>query len=337
MSTSCLAHMVSAITSLHFGNTFNGEDGRTQGSYLQGAVRGPKSRWGCTVASEAGDETLRFWNVFPRPPEPAPNANIGPFGKGSLLYFGKASEAMDYFPFMGCTPLIAMNPADFLLDLANGNVNDISAPSELKEKVQVGNAEAETCNGKPSVSVAQEDYFGGNQILTTQRFATPDNKKAEDVGLRSDLRFFKPENIVKENQRVTYTTYISASFCLPAKGVIPLHNHPGMTVFSKLLLGQMHMKFYDWVDPEVSHNLLHHPSQSPCDTSVLYPTSGGNIHEFTAIIPCAVLDVLGPPYSNEDGSDCSYYRDHPYAAFPNEESSKVKKKMIVTLRMVGRN
>ncbi|XP_027359364.1 plant cysteine oxidase 2-like [Abrus precatorius] len=173
-----------------------------------------------------------------------------------------------------------------------------------------------------------------------------DNMKPEDVGLRSDLQFFKPENIVKENQRVTYTTihrcenFSLCIFFLPAKGVIPLHNHPGMTVFSKLLLGQMHIKSYDWVDPEVSHNLLHQqPSQlrlarlkannvftAPCDTSVLYPKSGGNIHEFTAITPCAVLDVLGPPYSKEDGRDCSYYRDHPYAAFPTADGESAKAK-----------
>lgn len=57
---------------------------------------------------------------------------------------------------------------------------------------------------------------------------------------------------------------------------------------------------------------------APCDTSVLYPTTGGNIHEFTAITPCAVLDVIGPPYSKEDGRDCSYYKDYPYNAFPSE-------------------
>ncbi|RDX77220.1 ABC transporter G family member 22 [Mucuna pruriens] len=77
-------------------------------------------------------------------------------GKGSLLYFGKASEAMNYFHSIGCSPLISMNPAEFLLDLANGNINDVSLPSELEDRVQIGNAEAETQNGKPSPAVVHE-------------------------------------------------------------------------------------------------------------------------------------------------------------------------------------
>ncbi|KAG5252972.1 ABC transporter family protein [Salix suchowensis] len=77
-------------------------------------------------------------------------------GKGSLLYFGKASEAMLYFSSIGCSPLIAMNPAEFLLDLANGNINDVSVPSELEDKVQIGNSKAETTNGKPSPAVVHE-------------------------------------------------------------------------------------------------------------------------------------------------------------------------------------
>lgn len=77
-------------------------------------------------------------------------------GKGSLLYFGKASEAMVYFSSIGCSPLIAMNPAEFLLDLANANINDISVPSELEDKVQMENSETETRNGKPSPAVVHE-------------------------------------------------------------------------------------------------------------------------------------------------------------------------------------
>ncbi|XVF30733.1 hypothetical protein REPUB_Repub16aG0083900 [Reevesia pubescens] len=167
-----------------------------------------------------------------------------------------------------------------------------------------------------------------------------DKMKPEDVGLSRDLQFFKATGAVKGTPRVTTSTIYQCDefslciFFLPATAVIPLHNHPEMTVFSKLLLGKMHIKSYDWVDPLNSMP----PSQcavrlarlkvdsiftAPCDTSVLYPTTGGNIHEFTAITPCAVLDVLGPPYSKVHDRDCSYYKDIPYSAFSNGERRSV--------------
>ncbi|XP_073318104.1 ABC transporter G family member 22-like isoform X1 [Primulina huaijiensis] len=77
-------------------------------------------------------------------------------GKGSLLYFGKASEALVYFTTIGYSPLIAMNPAEFMLDLANGNVTDISIPSEFQDRVQMGNFKAETKSGKIDPAVIQE-------------------------------------------------------------------------------------------------------------------------------------------------------------------------------------
>ncbi|KAL7197938.1 hypothetical protein ACSBR2_020460 [Camellia fascicularis] len=99
----------------------------------------------------------------------------------------------------------------------------------------------------------------------------------------------------------------------------------------------MHIKAYDWVDPVNSDDSVQ-PSQprlarlkadsvftAPCGMSVLYPTSGGNIHAFTAITSCVVLDVMGPPYSKDDGRDCSYYRDTPYNALSNGEKNTVAK------------
>ncbi|WOK91746.1 plant cysteine oxidase 2-like [Canna indica] len=156
-----------------------------------------------------------------------------------------------------------------------------------------------------------------------------DKMRAQDVGLSTDILFFKAKNTSKRTPRITYSTIYQCDnfsiciFFLPPRAVIPLHNHPGMTVFSKLLLGSMHIKSYDWVDPNASCNptsserlrpaklVVDSDFTAPCNTSVLYPTTGGNIHTFTAITPCAVLDVLGPPYSNEDGRDITYYRDYP--------------------------
>ncbi|XVF18933.1 hypothetical protein REPUB_Repub11eG0066300 [Reevesia pubescens] len=53
--------------------------------------------------------------------------------EGNPLYFGQGSAAMDYFSSIGYVPSVAMNPSDFLLDLANG----VTLDESLKEQTLV--------------------------------------------------------------------------------------------------------------------------------------------------------------------------------------------------------
>ncbi|XP_022750617.1 plant cysteine oxidase 2-like isoform X2 [Durio zibethinus] len=174
-----------------------------------------------------------------------------------------------------------------------------------------------------------------------------------NIGLTPRMPCFSPPSY----QRAPPITYLHIHecekfsmgiFCLPPSGVLPLHNHPGMTVFSKLLFGTMHIKSYDWV-VDVSSNAsavvtpseMQHPAvrlakvkvdsdlTAPCNTSILYPADGGNMHCFTAVTACAVLDVLGPPYSDPEGRHCAYYYDYPFTKLsvdgvtvPEEEKDK---------------
>ncbi|KAL9323433.1 hypothetical protein ACSQ67_008290 [Phaseolus vulgaris] len=179
-----------------------------------------------------------------------------------------------------------------------------------------------------------------------------DGIRPEDVGLRPDMPYFR----TSASQRVPKIQYLHiyecekfsmGIFCLPPSGVIPLHNHPGMTVFSKLLFGTMHIKSYDWVVdmPPESPKIINPPENqapemrlakikvdadftAPCNPSILYPEDGGNMHCFTAVTACAFLDVLGPPYSDSEGRHCTYYHNFPFSNFsvdglsiPEEEKS----------------
>lgn len=103
------------------------------------------------------------------------------------------------------------------------------------------------------------------------------------------------------------------------------HDHPEMVVLSKLLYGSVRVKSYDWVTPPppcsrksglarvVAADEVRH---APCKTSVLFPRSGGNMHAFTAVTPCAILDVLTPPYSEELGRPSTYFNDIPIPSLP---------------------
>ncbi|XP_073010031.1 plant cysteine oxidase 1-like [Typha latifolia] len=169
-----------------------------------------------------------------------------------------------------------------------------------------------------------------------------DDMNPMDVGIDglSDARSLEEESSLRSpdglilGQAVSQITYVHVHecddfsigiFCFPAGATFPLHDHPHMVVLSKLLYGSLLMKSYDWA---TTPNCYPRKSglakmvaedrvlEAPCKASVLFSRSGGNIHSFTALTPCAILDVLAPPYSEQFDRPSTYFAEIPIPSLP---------------------
>ncbi|VFQ89238.1 unnamed protein product [Cuscuta campestris] len=111
--------------------------------------------------------------------------------EGSTLYFGKGCEVMNYFSGIGFSPSVSMNPSDFLLDLANGVLDDDPSSSRnpaqvketlvsafkanlkgaLKEELQRETPLHDSNEVSPSSSHEEEKHFNGWSIPWREQFS----------------------------------------------------------------------------------------------------------------------------------------------------------------------
>ncbi|KAI3975895.1 hypothetical protein MKX01_011789 [Papaver californicum] len=80
--------------------------------------------------------------------------------EGNPLYFGNGNETMDYFAGIGFFPSVTMNPADFLLDLANGvHMDEMDMGKRKKVKQQLISAYKINLDDK-----VKRDIMGGELL-----------------------------------------------------------------------------------------------------------------------------------------------------------------------------
>ena len=116
-------------------------------------------------------------------------------------------------------------------------------------------------------------------------------------------------------------------FILPPNQSLPLHDHPNMSVLSKILRGSMKIKAFSKSNLQNNNYIVSVDEIRNMNTPAwcLTPTDS-NIHEFTSLggdnnnnESCVILDLLLPPYL-EGRRDCTYYNSE----VSNDDKWKLK-------------
>mmetsp|Transcript_15783 Transcript_15783/g.24556 ORF Transcript_15783/g.24556 Transcript_15783/m.24556 type:complete len:271 (+) Transcript_15783:385-1197(+) len=184
-------------------------------------------------------------------------------------------------------------------------------------------------------------HFTGPGRLTTEGIdevgKLMNQMQATDVGL-----IMKDENLtnIEFVDVIDNDDFTVGIFLIPKGQRLPLHDHPGMTVLSKVLFGTLKVNSFDKAEYSRPIEEKDFNEPFPCvvrnaselvtvhgKCKILHPTSGGNLHEFIAHTDCGVLDVLAPPYDFDGGRPCNYFSivkpdvTQAGAATPEEEDA----------------
>jgi len=104
-------------------------------------------------------------------------------------------------------------------------------------------------------------------------------------------------------------------FLLPRGAAIPLHDHPGMHVLTRVLRGRLRVEAFDWVGepggrarPAFAGELAAGPGPGVYRTG----PRDGNLHRIEALEDAAFVDLFLPYYGPD--RPCTYYRIRDEAA-----------------------
>lgn len=96
-------------------------------------------------------------------------------------------------------------------------------------------------------------------------------------------------------------------FPLRRGAMLPLHDHPSMTVICKVLDGRMRIESFEWIDETSGEaRSLGSVDADAGSEPLVFGPDPGRLHRIVALTDCTFLDLFAPWY--DDDRPCRYYR-----------------------------
>jgi len=156
-------------------------------------------------------------------------------------------------------------------------------------------------------SLASKSWFDRAGIARTRRAMDrlhPEDLEPDSVGRFSPGRGWSSQCVC------SHSRFDIGLFFVPAGQVIPLHDHPFMTVFQRILWGPFEIRAFDWDQrfpwSGLARSTYEITAGGDAGTLLILPAYG-NLHTLKALEDGLFLDCVMPPYDESDGRVCHYY------------------------------
>eukprot|EP01064_Diplonema_japonicum_P000560 TRINITY_DN10361_c0_g1_i2.p1 TRINITY_DN10361_c0_g1~~TRINITY_DN10361_c0_g1_i2.p1 ORF type:complete len:266 (+),score=14.00 TRINITY_DN10361_c0_g1_i2:46-843(+) len=147
-----------------------------------------------------------------------------------------------------------------------------------------------------------------------------------------DLKLAKPQSTLDEVACMVFhktEEYTLCYFFIPPGKKLPLHDHPGMDIIQKVVLGKVRVRGFDWVqhrydsqegtplssdatEEGTAFEVYNEVFTPQSEATRIHPNTGGILHEIAAEGDevAGFLDFITPPY-DPDSRDCTYFSASP--------------------------
>ena len=154
--------------------------------------------------------------------------------------------------------------------------------------------------------------------LAYKFYSINDTKLKEEIKKQLALKMseinLEKLKFIKKQESECYSLFVNEklTFCyfyMKRGHIMPLHDHPNMTVFFKVLKGSLLLSQYQEINKETRKykkisRIVHAPSEM-----MVLENGSWSMHKFLILSDEAVvLDVIGPPYDDNENK-CSYFED----------------------------